>query len=230
MSGIAVGAGEVIDRAKTIVGHNVAIRLNNIQLSCTGFALSLHNEAERDGVKLDENVALVCTLSDGKISVIKSFLSDLPGMDKFFGGELLHASQLDEPRPGFEQKSAVANTFLSAMKANDWDLMRSVMMPGVKWTLPGTSLLSGPAEGVDAVIKRAQSLKKFGVMFRLIDVLYGWDGVALALNNTGKRGELILDEYVTIVFQLNGGKVSCIITQLSDVPGINNFFVSGVIE
>jgi len=130
----------------------------------------------------------------------------------------------------FEQKSTVANTFLTAMKTNDWDLMHSIMAPDLEWTLPGQSILSGPAIGVDAVIKRAQSLKRFGVMFQLIHILYSWDGVALLLHNTGKRDSLELDEIVTIAFQLDGKKITGMTTYLSDVPGIEQFFVPRIID
>ncbi|NCD69762.1 nuclear transport factor 2 family protein [Mucilaginibacter sp. R11] len=115
------------------------------------------------------------------------------------------------------------------MRGNDWSLMRTLMAEDVVWTLPGTSLLSGPAKGVDPVINRAQSLKKFGVMFQLQHILYGMEGVTLSLHNTASREDLILDEYVAIIFLLEEGKISSITTMLSDVEGINNFFVPGII-
>jgi uncharacterized protein len=145
--------------------------------------------------------------------------------DSIFDGE-----QLDLPSTSIKQKTKIANTFLTAMKTNDWELMRSVMNDDVEWTLPGQSVLSGPAIGINAVINRAQSLKKFGVMFQLINILYGWHGVALLLHNTGKRENLELDETVTIAFQLDGEKITSIATYLSDVQGIEQFFVPGVIE
>src|SRR5579863_8331377 len=81
-----------------------------------------------------------------------------------------------------QQKSSIANHFVQAIKTDDWPLLQSLMDDGVIWTLPGTSLLSGPAHGVDAVINRAQSLKKFGVKFELIYTLYGWRSVTLLLH------------------------------------------------
>ncbi|MBS1522483.1 MAG: nuclear transport factor 2 family protein [Bacteroidetes bacterium] len=116
------------------------------------------------------------------------------------------------------------------MRTNDWPLMRLLMHDDVSWTLPGESLLSGPANGVDAVVRRAQSLQAFGVMFDLLHVLYGLHNVAISLHNTAKRGELILDEYVVIVFEPNDdGKIIKMTTHLSDVNGINRFFVPGII-
>ncbi|HEX8021232.1 hypothetical protein [Mucilaginibacter sp.] len=128
-----------------------------------------------------------------------------------------------------EIKEQLANKFLTGLKNRDWQLMRSALADDVTWTLPGTSLLSGPAVGADAVIKRANQLRDFGVMVQLNHILYGLDSVALSLHNTASRGDLILDEQVAIVCDINDGKISRIVTHLSDVEGINKFFVEGVI-
>lgn len=128
-----------------------------------------------------------------------------------------------------EIKEQLANKFLTGLKNRDWQLMRSVLADDVTWTLPGTSLLSGPAIGADAVIKRANQLRDFGVMVQLNHILYGLDSVALSLHNTASRGDLILDEQVAIVCDIIDGRISRIVTHLSDVEGINKFFVEGVI-
>ena len=128
-----------------------------------------------------------------------------------------------------EIKEQLASQFLTGLKNRDWPLMRSALADNVTWTLPGTSLLSGPAIGADAVIKRAGQLRDFGVMLKLNHFLYGLDSVALSLHNTASRGDLILDEHVAIVCDITDGKISRIVTHLSDVEGINNFFVEGVI-
>ncbi|WP_208644907.1 MULTISPECIES: nuclear transport factor 2 family protein [Mucilaginibacter] len=128
-----------------------------------------------------------------------------------------------------EVKEQLANKFLTGLKNRDWELMRSALTNDVTWTLPGTSLLSGPAVGADAVIKRANQLRDFGVMVQLNHILYGLDSVALSLHNTASRGDLILDEYVAIVCDIVDEKISRITTHLSDVEGINKFFIEGVI-
>jgi hypothetical protein len=101
-----------------------------------------------------------------------------------------------------DDSTTLATTFVRSLKNNDWEQMRSIMAPAITWTLPGTSTLSGLADGVDAVIKRAQSLKQFGVIFELQQVVYGLPGFVLLLHNTAKRDNLILDEYVAIVFEV----------------------------
>ncbi|QTE45352.1 MULTISPECIES: nuclear transport factor 2 family protein [Mucilaginibacter] len=128
-----------------------------------------------------------------------------------------------------EVKGQLANKFLTGLKNRDWELMRSALANDVTWTLPGTSLLSGPAVGADAVIKRAGQLRDFGVMVQFNHILYGLDSVVLSLHNTASRGDLILDEQVAIVCDITDNKISRITTHLSDVEGINKFFIEGVI-
>ena len=122
----------------------------------------------------------------------------------------------------------IANTFITSLKNNQWDTMRSILAPDAIWTLPGTSLLSGPAHGAEAIIKRAQGLKYFGVNFDLKYILIGLNGFTLSLHNTATRGELILDEQVAIVFEVEAGKIAGMATYLSDVAGINAFFIAGI--
>ncbi|MEN0053832.1 MAG: nuclear transport factor 2 family protein [Mucilaginibacter sp.] len=142
----------------------------------------------------------------------------------------MNSSNQSNSFPTEEVKLNIANTFLTALKSNDWDTIRSIIAPEATWTLPGTSTLSGLADGVDAIIRRAQGLKAFGVMFQLKHILYGRSGVTLSLHNTSSRGELILDEQVAIVCEINDGKIISMVTYLSDVEGINNFFIPGIID
>jgi ketosteroid isomerase-like protein len=130
--------------------------------------------------------------------------------------------------PTDEEKLTIGNTFLDALKNNKWDTMRSIIAEDAVWTLPGTSLLSGRATGVDAIIRRAQGLKYFGVKFQLKHLLYGLHGVTLSLHNTASRENLELDEQVAIVCEIADGKITAMATYLSDVAGINAFFIAGI--
>jgi ketosteroid isomerase-like protein len=78
---------------------------------------------------------------------------------------------------------------------------------------------------VDAVLQRAQTIVGYGLDFALKHVLYGVDGVTLSLNNTAKRGALVLDEHLATVCMIRHGKIARIDTYLSDVDMANAFFV-----
>lgn len=84
ISGRAEGADAVIERARLIAGYGLTFTLNHILVSRDNMALSLHNTAERDGIRLDEYLATVCRLRDGKICEIETYLSDVEGMNAFF--------------------------------------------------------------------------------------------------------------------------------------------------
>jgi uncharacterized protein len=99
------------------------------------------------------------------------------------------------------------------------------MTDDIVWTLPGTSVISGEARGVDAVIEKAQTIVSYGLTFALKHIHFGQHGVALSLNNTAQRGNRVLDEQVLTVMSLRDGKVSGIDSYLSDVDMANAFFV-----
>lgn len=229
LSGKENGLAYLADLAKKIANSPFSTTLNNIQLSYQGFAWSIKAQVFESHVQ-EQQVTVVFALRDSLISDVNIYVSDVPGTDGFFGGVIKSSARHNIPLANLIQKEDAAKSFLTAMKGNDWALMRSIMEPDIYWTLPGNSLLSGLASGVDAVIGRAQALKKFGVMFELLHIVYSWDGVALSLHNTGSRGALMLDEYVTIVFELDRARVTSLTTHLSDVPGIEQFFVPGIIS
>ena len=57
----------------------------------------------------------------------------------------------------------------------------------------------------------------YGLTFTLKHILIGRHGAALSLNNTARRGDLVLDEHLATVLSLRDGKIFAIDTYLSDV-------------
>ena len=110
------------------------------------------------------------------------------------------------------EKNDIAQPVLTALRSRDWRLMRSIMINDIIWSLPGTSLISGEAYGVDAVIKRSQLIVSYNLNFGLKNILFGRHGVALSLNNSARRGSLVLDEHLATVCSLSYGKISRIDT------------------
>jgi uncharacterized protein len=64
--------------------YGLSFELLHILVSPTNVAVSLHNTARRDGAALDEYLATVCFVHNGKIANIETFLSDVHGMNAFF--------------------------------------------------------------------------------------------------------------------------------------------------
>lgn len=84
ISGTAHGARAVLDRAALIAGYGLKFELRHVLVSRDNMALSLHNTATRGDLVLDEYLATVCRITDGRISEIETYLSDVEGMNAFF--------------------------------------------------------------------------------------------------------------------------------------------------
>ena len=123
------------------------------------------------------------------------------------------------------EKKQLAETFLHALGTKNWDLLRSIITEDIFWTLPGTSVISGEVSGADAIITRAQQIVSYGVSLELKHILYGQYNVTLSVHNQASRGELILDEHLATVCTILNGKISKIETYLSDIDGLNAFFI-----
>lgn len=120
----------------------------------------------------------------------------------------------------------IATTFHQALTTKDWDLMRTIMISDVTWTLPGTNTISGTAAGIDEVVARAELIASYGLNFALEHILLSRDNMALALHNTATRPDATLDEQLATVCTLQDGKITAIETYLSDVDGMNAFFIA----
>jgi uncharacterized protein len=123
------------------------------------------------------------------------------------------------------EKKDIAQSFITGLSNRDANLLKSIMTDDVVWSLPGKSLMSGEAHGVDAILKRSETLHRYEVKIELEHVVFGYQDVALHLHNTGKRGDKILDEHLTTVCSLRGNKIRRLDTFISDVEMLNSFFV-----
>ncbi len=110
---------------------------------------------------------------------------------------------------------ALANAFHGALVAKDWEGMRTLFHDDATWTLPGDNVISGQAAGVDEVIDRAKLIASYGLSFKLEHILLSRDNMALGLHNTAERDGI----------RLRDGRIAEVETFLSDIPGMNRFFV-----
>jgi uncharacterized protein len=125
-----------------------------------------------------------------------------------------------------QDRKQLATSFIEALRAGDANRFRAIMTEDVIWTLPGTSLVSGIAKGVDGILKRARHIVEYGASVEIQHVVLGYEGVALLLHNAGKRNGRILDEYLTTVCTLRDGKIDRLDTYISDIEMVNVYFAS----
>jgi len=123
-----------------------------------------------------------------------------------------------------QDRKQLAASFIEALRAGDANGFRSIMTDDVLWTLPGTSLVSGIAKGVEGILKRARRIVEYGANVEIQHVVLGYEGVALLLHNTGKRNGRILDEYLTTVCTLRDEKIARLDTYISDIEMVNAYF------
>jgi hypothetical protein len=84
-SATVVGPDALVDRARGIVASGVHIEVLHVLVGQAGVALSLHNTAQNAiGQRLDQHLATVLTVMDGKITAVDTYLSDVAGMEAFF--------------------------------------------------------------------------------------------------------------------------------------------------
>ncbi len=125
----------------------------------------------------------------------------------------------------YQTQVDIARSFLAAISARDWSAIRALLTEDAHWTLPGDNTISGTANGADAVVERARKITSYGLNFELQHVLVGSDSVALSLHNTARQGDRVLDEYLASVCQFKDSKIAAIETFLSDIDGMNAFFI-----
>lgn len=125
-----------------------------------------------------------------------------------------------------QDKRDVAARFIHGLLDGDWDRMRSALTDDATWSLPGTTAVSGLAEGADAVVERGRAIVSGGVSIELLHILTGEHNAAVMLHNTGRRGDAVLDEHLTTVFTLRDGRIAALETLISDVAMLDAFFAA----
>jgi uncharacterized protein len=124
-----------------------------------------------------------------------------------------------------EERIAVGRSFHAALSARNWQALRALLTDDATWTLPGDNLISGKVFGADDVVGRARRIAGFGLTFTLERVLVSRDNIVLFFHNTASREGRVLDEHLATVCLLRDGKISTIETYLSDIGGVNAFFI-----
>jgi uncharacterized protein len=123
-----------------------------------------------------------------------------------------------------QEKKNLATSFIAALRAQDVDGFNAIMTHDVVWSLPGSSRVSGLANGIEGILKRARTLVKYGVSLEIQHVVLGYEDVALLLHNTGSQNGRILDEYLTTACTLRDGKITRLDTYISDIPMVDAYF------
>jgi hypothetical protein len=191
---------------------------------------TIHQKSGISGKPVHQRFFGHCIAADGKIVLLREALNVLAAADGMFPGGIADVVNKN-PETGQktpisdDDKKALAESFIAALRSLDSVGFQKIMTEDVVWTLPGSSLVSGVAKGVPGILKRAQAIVDRGVTLEIMHVVLGREGVALLLHNTGKWNGRVLDEYLTTVCTLQGGKIARLDTYISDIPMVDGYFV-----
>ena len=123
-----------------------------------------------------------------------------------------------------EEKARLAFRFLSILGRPDADVVREVAVEDITWTFPGSSVISGEAHGIDAIPNRARTIAHHKVRVETVRTVYGFNGVAVILDNTTEEADKVLDKHLAAVFTFRGDKIERLDTHLSDIEMVKTFF------
>ncbi|AYV82426.1 MAG: hypothetical protein Hyperionvirus1_5 [Hyperionvirus sp.] len=123
------------------------------------------------------------------------------------------------------QKKEIALKFMVALQKCDANLFKSIVTPDFVWTVPGTSIISGEALGVDGILQRCKTIHQYGAKLTIEHIFYGTNDIGLGMHNTGQHNNKLLDEHLIILFRLSNNKIQRIDNLLLDIPMLNKYFV-----
>jgi ketosteroid isomerase-like protein len=84
VSGVAKGVEGILKRARTIVAYGTKLEVQHVVLGHEGVALLLHNTGNQNGRILDEYLTTVCSLREGKIARLDTYISDVEMVNTYF--------------------------------------------------------------------------------------------------------------------------------------------------
>lgn len=90
VSGITKGVDGILKRVRVLVEYAVNLEIQHVVLGYEGVALLLHNTGAYKGKILDEYLTTVCTLRDGKIARLDTYISDFHMVNAYFSWRGLH--------------------------------------------------------------------------------------------------------------------------------------------
>jgi ketosteroid isomerase-like protein len=122
------------------------------------------------------------------------------------------------------QKQQLAWQFLSILGKPDEELVKSIVTDDVVWSFPGVAAISGEAHGVAGIMVGARAIATHQVQVEILRPVYGFNGIAMILHNTGTQRGHDLDAHLAAVFTFREDRIARLETYLSDVAMMEAFF------
>lgn len=122
------------------------------------------------------------------------------------------------------RKSELIQQALAAVRTGELDRANELVADGFVWHIPGSSVISGDALGVQQWSEKLRRLLGAGLQPQLLEMLEGETYVAAIQRNTAEVNGATLDVQVVNLFTVDGGKVSRLDTFFSDQASADTFW------
>lgn len=123
-----------------------------------------------------------------------------------------------------QQRQAIVTRFASAIVHDDHAGILASTTPGIVWTIPGHSKVSGVWTGQAAVIRLADTFARFDLHISPQALTFGVDTVAVEVHDTGEHNGKSLNIQVVNVLSIRDGRISAVDGNVSDVAANDRYF------
>lgn len=122
------------------------------------------------------------------------------------------------------QQRAVVGAFATAIVHDDHAGIAEHATPDIVWTIPGSSVVSGRATGIDDVTRLADTFAQYGLHISPQGLAFGRDTVAVTLHDTGEHNGKRLEQDVVNVLTIRGDRISEVTAHLTDIGSFDAYF------
>ena len=134
------------------------------------------------------------------------------------------AAAPDDSGSTTQRQQALVRAFAAAFVQDDHMGIAAHAAPDITWTIPGASVVSGRASGIDEVTGLADTFAQYGLHITPKSLAFGRDTVAVTLHDTGEHAGKRLDQDVVNVLTIRDDKISDVTAHLTDVDSFDAYF------
>ncbi|SPM26668.1 hypothetical protein MTAB308_143 [Mycobacterium terramassiliense] len=123
-----------------------------------------------------------------------------------------------------QRQRTIVGAFATAIVHDDHAGIAEHATPDIVWTIPGSSVVSGRATGIDDVTRLADTFAQYGLHISPQGLAFGRDTVAVTLHDTGEHNGKRLEQDVVNVLTIRGDKISEVTAHLTDIGSFDAYF------
>lgn len=158
---------------------------------------------------LSASIAVASSVGTGLLCVLSSGYS---------------AASPDDDELATQRQQVIVSAFAAAIVHDDHAGIAEHVTPDIVWTIPGSSVISGQATGIDGVIRLADQFAQYGLHISLQGYAFGRDTVAVRLHDNGEHNGNRIDQDVINVLAIRDDKIESVTSHFTDVGSFDTYF------